>query len=176
MASENDWFAECTMLGKSPCVQDVADRVAEDQDLRLGGEGNFPNVEEVSADKGYSSRSNATAIEKHGAMPLIPFKSNTVEPPEGSAWARTYHQFDYNRDDFLTPLPPPLQRRTVFAMVKSKFGDGLLSKTTEAQTNEVLCEFVAHNLCVLIQAFYELDIESAFDGASAPGQRLALKG
>jgi hypothetical protein len=146
MASENDWFAECTMLGKSPCVQDVA----------------------ISADKGYSSRSNATAIEKHGAMPLIPFKSNTVEPPEGSAWARTYHQFDYNRDDFLTPLPPPLQRRTVFAMVKSKFGDGLLSKTTEAQTNEVLCEFVAHNLCVLIQAFYELDIESAFDGAQRP--------
>jgi hypothetical protein len=35
-------------------------------------------------------------------MPLIPFKSNTVEPPERSAWARLYHQFAYNRDDFLT--------------------------------------------------------------------------
>jgi len=29
---------------------------------------------------------------------------------------------------------------------------------------------------VLIQAFYELGIESAFDAASAPGQKLALKG
>ncbi|MDQ1370269.1 MAG: hypothetical protein QOF20_2622, partial [Acidimicrobiaceae bacterium] len=85
------------MLGKSPCVQDVA----------------------ISADKGYSSRSNATAIEKHGAMPLIPFKSNTVEPPEGTAWARMYHQFAYNRDDFLAHYHRRSNVETVFAMVKS---------------------------------------------------------
>jgi transposase len=138
--------------------------------------GNFPNVREVSADKGYLSHANAAIIEKHGAMPLIPFKSNTVEPPEGSAWARMYHQFAYNRDDFLEHYHRRSNVETVFAMVKAKFGDGLLSKTAEAQTNEVLCKFVAHNLCVLIQAFYELGIESAFDAASAPGQKLALKG
>jgi transposase len=138
--------------------------------------GNFPNVQEVSADKGYSSRSNATAIEKHGAMPLIRSSRTLSSRPKAPPWTRMYHQFAYNRDDFLEHYHRRSNVETVFAMVKAKFGDGLLSKTTEAQTNEVLCKFVAHNLCVLIQAFYELGIESAFDAASAPGQRLALKG
>src|SRR5206468_3829774 len=62
---------------------------------------NFPNVDEVSADKGYLTKNNAAVIEKHGAVPFIPFKSNSVEPPEGSAWARMYHLFAYQRDEFL---------------------------------------------------------------------------
>ena len=109
-------------------------------------------------------------------MPLIPFKSNTVEPPEGSAWARMYHQFAYNRDDFLAHFHRRSNVETVFSMVKAKFGDGLRGKTIEAQTSEVLAKFVGHNLCVLIQAFYELGIEPTFDGMSAPAQRLALNG
>lgn len=44
-------------------------------------------------------------------------------------------------------------------MVKAKFGDSLRCKTPEAQDNEVLAKFVAHNLCVLVQSFYELGIE-----------------
>jgi len=118
----------------------------------------------------------AEAIEKHGALPLIPFKSNIVEPPEGSAWARMYHLFAYQREEFLTHYHRRSNVETVFAMVKAKFGDGLLAKTAEAQTNEVLAKFVAHNLCVLIQAFYELGIESTFDASSAPAQKLALNG
>jgi hypothetical protein len=33
----------------------------------------------------------------------------------------------------------------------------------EAQTNEVLAKVVAHNLCCLIQAFYELGIDPVFN-------------
>jgi len=138
--------------------------------------GNFPTVREVSADKGYSSKTNANAIEKEGAMPLIPFKSNAVEPPADSARGRMYHQFAYNRDDFLTHYHRRSNVETVFAMVKAKFAGNLMSKSPEGQTNEALSKFVAHNRCVLIQAFYELGIESTFDATSAPGQRLALKG
>jgi hypothetical protein len=50
-------------------------------------------------------------------------------------------------------------------MVKAKFGDTLFAKTEQAQDNEVLAKFVAHNLCVLIQAFYELGIEADFRAA-----------
>lgn len=107
-------------------------------------------------------------------MPLIPFKSNTVEPPEGTTWARMYHQFAYQREDFLQHYHRRSNVETVFAMVKAKFGDSLLGKTVEAQTSEVLAKFVAHNLCVLIQAFYELGIEATFDAMSAPAQRMAL--
>ena len=45
---------------------------------------NFPAVNEVSGDKGYLAHSNCDVIEKHGATPFIPFKSNSVTPPPGS--------------------------------------------------------------------------------------------
>jgi hypothetical protein len=35
-----------------------------------------------------------------------------------------------------------------------------------AQDNEVLAKVVAHNLCVLIQSFYELGIEADFQAAA----------
>lgn len=59
-------------------------------------------MNEISADKGYASRSNADAIEALGAVPFIPFKCNAVQPAPGSAWARMYHYFNYKRDEFLT--------------------------------------------------------------------------
>ena len=55
---------------------------------------------------------------------------------------------------------------TVFAMMKAKFGDGVLSRTDEGQINEVLCKVIAHNICVLIQGFYELGIEPDFGSGS----------
>ncbi|MDP9363218.1 MAG: hypothetical protein M3Q10_03115 [Chloroflexota bacterium] len=33
------------------------------------------------------------------------------------------------------------------------------SKGETAQANEVLCKVLAHNLCVLVQAIYELGVE-----------------
>jgi transposase len=123
---------------------------------------NFPGMAEVSADKGYLTKSNADAVEKHGATPLIPFKSNSVEPPEGTAWARMYHLFAYNRAEFLARYHQRSNVETVFHMIKTRFGDELLSKTSEGQTNEVLAKVVAHNLCVLIAAFHELGIEPNF--------------
>jgi transposase len=51
---------------------------------------------------------------------------------------------------------------TTFSMIKRKFGERLRSKTEEAQTNEVLCKILCHNLCCVIQSMYELGIESDF--------------
>ncbi len=122
-------------------------------------------MHEVSADKGYLTKNNAAEIEALGATPFIPFKSNSVKPVEGSAWARMWHMFEYRRDEFLASYHKRSNVETVFAMVKAKFGDTLLAKSHYAQDNEVLAKFVAHNLCVLIQAFYELGIESDFRAA-----------
>ena len=47
-------------------------------------------------------------------------------------------------------------------MIKAKFGAFVRSKTPVAQRNEVLCKVLAHNLCVLVQAFFELGIEPRF--------------
>lgn len=54
------------------------------------------------------------------------------------------------------------------AMIKAKFGAAVKSKSPTAQVNEVLCKVLAHNICVLIQSFYELGIESTFAPASEP--------
>jgi hypothetical protein len=50
-------------------------------------------LEEVAADKAYLSHKNLCAVELVGGMPFIPFKSNTLEPTEGSIWARMYHLY-----------------------------------------------------------------------------------
>jgi hypothetical protein len=45
--------------------------------------------------------------------------------------------------------------------MKEKFGEHLRSKTFDGQRNELLCKAICHNLCVLIRAMYELDIDPA---------------
>ena len=47
-------------------------------------------------------------------------------------------------------------------MVKAKFRDHVRSKTDTAMKNEVLCKFLCHNICVLIQSQCELGIEPVF--------------
>lgn len=47
-------------------------------------------------------------------------------------------------------------------MVKSKFGDGIRSKTDGAAKNEVLAKVLCHNICCLITAMYELNIQPVF--------------
>ena len=47
-------------------------------------------------------------------------------------------------------------------MLKRKFGERLRSKTLTAQTNEILCKVICHNVCVLIQSMYELGVEADF--------------
>jgi transposase len=125
------------------------------------------DVREISADKGYVSKANTAAIEDLGATPYIPFKSNAVRPAEGSAWSRMWHRFAYDRETFLASYHKRSNVETVFHMVKAKFGDTLFSKSHEAQRNEVLAKVVAHNLCVLVQAFYELGIEADFAAVSS---------
>ena len=43
-------------------------------------------------------------------------------------------------------------------MIKMKFGGAVRSKTPTAQVNEVLVKILCHNICVLIQSFYEFGV------------------
>ena len=106
-------------------------------------------VAEVSADKGYLSNKNLEAIAAAGAVPYVPFKSNTTgEGPD--LWRRLYHYFSLNRDDFLSHYHKRSNVETAFSMIKGKFGDAVRSKTETAQVNELLCKVLCHNLCVLV--------------------------
>ena len=54
------------------------------------------NISEVSADKAYLSKRNLEAIESYGAVPYIPFKSNSKASGKGALWYKMYHYFMFN--------------------------------------------------------------------------------
>ena len=96
-------------------------------------------------------------------MPYIPFKSNTSGRALGSMfWAKAYHYFMFNREQFLQHYHARSNSETVFHMVKSKFGDSVRSKEWTAQVNEVLLKVLCHNICCVIQQMFELGIDPNF--------------
>lgn len=125
-------------------------------------------MKEVSADKGYLGASNMLATLQRGAIPYIPFKSNSVPHSEGSygpkseLWTRMYHFYALNRAEFLQHYHKRSNVETTFHMIKAKFGQRLRSRTLTAQINEALCKVLCHNLCVVIQSMHELNITPEF--------------
>ncbi len=119
-------------------------------------------MQEVSADKGYISMKNLKATEDHGAVPFIPFKSNTQADRGTDVWSRMFYFYNYNRAEFLAHYHKRSNVETTFQMIKAKFGERLKSKTETAQVNEALCKVLCHNLCVVIQSMYELNVTPEF--------------
>ena len=133
-------------------------------------------IEEVAADKAYSSKSNLREIVKHGATPYIPFKSYSKgrqgKYDYDGLWAKMWHYYTYNREEFNAHYHKRSNVETSVSMVKGKFGASVRSKTGTAQVNEVLCKFLCHNIVVLIQSFYELGIEAEFTAPTPPEPKI----
>jgi len=119
-------------------------------------------VEEVSADKAYSSKANLAAIDAAGAVPYIPFKEGTKGKKGPAAWKKIYYYFRFKEDAFMEHYHKRSNVETLFSMVKGKFGGSVLSKSGVGQTNEVYCKFLCHNIVVLVSAIYELGLEPEF--------------
>jgi transposase len=115
-------------------------------------------MKEVSADKGYSTRSCHDAIAKVGATPFIAFKHNTTGKV-GGLFGKMWHYFNYQHDAFLQKFHQRSNIESTVSMIKAKFGDSVRSKSEVAAKNEVLCKVLCHNICCLISAMYELGIE-----------------
>jgi transposase len=125
-------------------------------------------IAEVSADKGYASRSNAELVASVGATPYISFASHH-RGNGGGTWEKMYHYFQFKRTEFLQHYHKRSNVESTFSMMKRKFGDGLRSKTDVAMVNETLCKILCHNLVVLIHEMCELGIDPVFwpNGATA---------
>jgi len=118
-------------------------------------------VRESSADKAYSSVANLQATVDAGAVPFIPFKSNTTDE-KGGLWAEMFHYFCEHRDEFLAHYHKRSNCESTFSSIKAKTGDSVRSKTDTAMKNEVLCKVICHNVCCVIQEMHELGIDPVF--------------
>ncbi|MDD1777480.1 MAG: transposase [Candidatus Helarchaeota archaeon] len=120
-------------------------------------------MQEIVADKAYSSRDCYHIARDVGATAYIPFKKNTRGKAEGSIlWSKMFRYFQFRREEFLEHYHKRSNVESVFMMVKAKFGDRLKSKNPTAQENELLCKFIAHNIVVLIHEVHELGIAPHF--------------
>lgn len=120
-------------------------------------------IEEVSADKAYSSRDNHNLLDELDGKAYIPFKSNATGKKKGSsAWKKMYHVFQHQEGKFKRHYHKRSNVEASFHMIKQKFGDHLSSKKDRAQRNELLAKIICHNICVIIQKMYEMGISRKF--------------
>lgn len=120
------------------------------------------NVEEVSADKAYLSKKNLNFINQIGAIPYIPFKKNTKGSGNGMFWAQMYRYFQHNQEEFMQHYHERSNVETTFSMIKRKQSMRLRTRKDTSQTNEILVKCLVHNICVLIQEYFELGIDVDF--------------
>ena len=77
-------------------------------------------------------------------------------------WAKMFHYFQFKRDEFMARYHQRSNVESTFSMIKAKFGDSVRSKTDVAMRNEVLAKILCHNICCLISAMYELNLDPIF--------------
>lgn len=119
---------------------------------------------EVTGDKGYLAAENMRQALIQGVMPYFPFKSNSYlhAREKSTFWKEMLYMYRYRQPEFREHYNRRNNVETTFSMIKAKFGDRLRSKSQRAQFNEALCKVLCHNLCVLIQSMYELNIDPQF--------------
>lgn len=134
-------------------------------------------VKEVPADKAYLSNDNLELVDALGGTAYVPFKVNSTSGEAGSLWEKMFHYYQFRRDEYLNHYHKRSNAESTFSMVKAKFRDHVRSKTDTAMRNEVLCKFLCHNVCVVIQSQCELGIEAVFwkdEPAAGEGEPVLL--
>lgn len=137
--------------GDAPMFKPLVERTAE----------NF-TVKEVPADKAYLSHENLALVDRLGGIAYVPFKVNSVQGEAGTLWEKMFFFYQFKRDEFAKHYHQRSNAESTFSMLKAKFRDHVRSKTDVAMRNEVLCKFLCHNICCVIQSQCELGIEPTF--------------
>jgi transposase len=91
----------------------------------------------------------------------IPFKA-TATGRRGGIWAEKFQQWQSDRDEFDRHYHMRSNIEAAIMMMKSKFGDGLKSKTETAMRNEALAKVLCHNLYVLIRCICRFGVGTGF--------------
>jgi len=124
-------------------------------------------IGEVSAYKAYASLENFEAVAECGGTGFIAFKKDHTGAV-GGMFEKMFHYFQFRKEDFMAHYHKRSNVESTFSAVKRKHGDSVRSRNDVAMVNEVLCKFIAHNLCCVIQEQCELGIETVFWKNKAP--------
>lgn len=120
-------------------------------------------MKEMTADKAYLSRDNLAFCFNLGMIPYIPFKSNSRGNKKGCwIWAKMYKLFKENEPLFNKHYHKRSNVETCFHILKQRFGSNLTTKNRTANALELKLKVLCHNLCVLIQETFELDVKVDF--------------
>lgn len=120
-------------------------------------------MEEFSADKAYSSRSNLEKIWSKGCLPLIPFKSSSNPRKKNvGIWQEMYKFFKQNNEEFMKKYHLRSNAESGMHMIKSRFGDLTQMRNEIGAKNDVLFKILCHNICVLIQEIFNLNLDFSF--------------
>jgi transposase len=125
--SERDWIKAHVMCGvKTNIVTSAEISGAHDHDTNF-----FPplvnetskrfNVQEVSADKAYSSYANHRLVDNKGATAYIAFKSNASDKGKCEVWNRMYHYYQFNKQAFMEHYHKRSNVESTFSMIKAKW-------------------------------------------------------
>jgi hypothetical protein len=118
-------------------------------------------VEEVSADKAYSSRENHTIVDELGGEAYIPFTENATGAAKRSTeWKRMYHTFQMEEDEFRQHYKRINAETVPYA--ENEVGDSVNAKNGQSQFNEMLLKVLCQNTVVVIYEMQESDIDPAF--------------
>ncbi len=126
------------------------------------------DVKHIYADAGYLSKENCEVAEEIGAVPFIKPKKNMVMKAvieykkKRTAWREMMIFFHDRQKTFEMYYHRRSNVESSFSMIKRKFLPYVRSKDTTAQFNEMLCKVVCHNLGVLVNAIFELDLAADF--------------
>lgn len=126
-------------------------------------------IQEVLADKAYTTVENYEKIASLGAKGFLPFRyrrrQNPNEPPRtdpSPVWREALLRYQTDREEFLKHYHKRSNAETVVSMLKTNFGDNVRCRTDTSMANDVYCKIICHNICCLIRSMYELNIMAEF--------------
>ena len=128
----------------------------------------YHRVQEVSADKAYLAKYNLAAIVDGGALPYIPFKTNSLGTASKSEhWRRMWCLFQLKAEEFHRSYHRRSNVESTIGSIKSKCGGGVRNKLPVAQCNEVLAKVLLHNLACVVHAIEKHGIDVSFPSVEA---------
>lgn|SRR3989344_2371973 len=107
-------------------------------------------IEEIYADKGYSSRENYEIVKRKGGKAFIPFKKNATGKSKGSfEWKRAFNSWKNNPEEFNKSYHRRSLNESLFSSIKRTKLNFTRSKNFIACKNEILLKVLCHNLVIL---------------------------